>query len=329
MKRITPILLIFIASTCLAQPTGHQKLFLEVMDMGSTVHFKNRFDQSGFDQLKKIEYQGYELIDISSNATGFRFYPANGLIHKTLMTNDHHILIVKNNKDTMNIEILNAFNIYFLGISFQKGHFKFYVNDLLEHRWAINTLPFKYINHKNTYDITPPDWEIFRVSNAKVPYDYFISKQYARLNILVNPVAPQDDPNFRNPRRVNHLKKEVADYNFDGQKDYREHKLNDSTRWNYFIYTNMADGFVLDTLLSKLDFTTFDFEKKTFIGQKTTRVDPKNTQVDNYEFINGKFTLVRQMLCVHAFPNSERMDCSVYVLKNGEMVFKELIKGCE
>ena len=331
MKTIFQLLFLFTLSPCLAQPTGHQKLFLAFRDKGDTIHFeKSMGTAEDFTHYKTLTQPKYQLTDISANASGFSWYPPNEFIHKTLMTQNHRLRLVKNRKDTMTIEINNAFNVYFLCISFQKGHFRLYVNDGVQHKWLFNTLPYKRLNNgTDIYDITPPDWRLFEVNAGKIPQDYFISTQFRKLNILAKPVAPEDDPNFRNPRRVNNLRIELADYNFDGQQDYRERKMNDPNGWNYFLYTNPSTGFVLDTLLSQMDVTSFDPEKKQFVGQKTTRVNNTTTQRDNYTYINGQLTLVAQQICVHASLHSEKMDCTVYELKNGQMVFKQLIKGAE
>ena len=318
------------ALPCFAQPTGHQKIFLEITDNGDTLDFKSCFKKNEIGSKKLLEYKNYQLLDLSNNPTGFGFYSRAQFVHKTLMTDNHRIQIVKNKIDTMSIEIINAFNLYFLSVPFQKGNFRLYLNDGNLYKWNYNTLPYKRVHTESlVYDITPLDWSVFQVDNRKHEQDYFVSIQFHKQQLLVKPIIPEEDPNFRNPRRINNLKKEVADYNFDGQKDYREHKINDTTKWNYFIYKDSDSGFVLDTLLSSLDICYFDFEKKIFIGSKTTRINPVLTQTDNYEYIGGKPTLVRQMQCVHAFPNSEKMDCSYYVLQNGKMVFEKLINGCE
>jgi hypothetical protein len=330
MAIILKFILICLSIPCLAQPTGHSKIFLEITDNGDTLHFKNSFKKNEQGWKTSLTYKTYELKDISHNQTGFDFYPRAEYLHKTLMTDDHHIQIVKNKTDTMNVEILNAYNVYFLNISFQKGNFKLFVNDGNLHKWNYNTLPFKTINTEQiVLNITPTNWDVFQVDNRKQEVDYFISVQFARQQLLANPIIQEDDPNFRNARRISHPRKEVADYNFDGQQDYREHQMKDSTKWNYFIYKDSDTGYVLDSLLSSLDNCYFDFNKNSFVGSKTTRIDSLTTQADNYEYIAGKVTLVRQMQCSRAFPNSEKIDCSVYILENGKLVFKELIRGCE
>lgn len=330
MKYKLFLLFSFIAHGCFSQPTGHQKLFLEMSDHGDTIHFENRFNESTVDRHTFITYRGYQLRDASASATGFSYHQPRRYIHKTLMTRNHRLQLIKNNTDTMEIEILNAYNVYFLHISFHKGKFRMYVNDGIEHRWLNNTLPYKTVDgYPQVYDITPPDWNEFKVDDRKSIQDYFISNQFKKRGVLAMPVAPEDDPNFTNPRRVKHLKMEFADYNFDGHQDYRERKWKDSTQWNYFIYQPAAKGYVLDTLLSSLDLAYFDFDKKTFSGQKSTRTDLLNTQTDYYAFVNGQFKLIRQMFCTHAFPHSEKVDCSVYELIDDKMQFKNIIKGCE
>jgi hypothetical protein len=319
-----------LALPCFAQPTGHQKIFLEVTDGGDTLDFKSCFKTDDFERKTILKFKNYQLLDISNNQTGFQLYPERKFIYKKLMTDDHDIQIVKNNTDTMNIEIFNAFNAYFLSIPFQKGHYRLYVNDNKQYKWLLNTLPFKQLTgEQHTYNISPLNWDVFEVKGNKPLNEYFISVQFEKQKLLLEPVKPEDDPNFRNPRRIHNLKVEVADYNFDGQKDYREYRMNDTTKWNYFIYRDPKQGYVLDTLLSSLDNCYFDFEKKSLIGSKTSRINSTLTQMDSYQYIEGKITLVRQMQCVHAFPNSEKMDCSYYVLQNGKMVFEKLIKGAE
>jgi hypothetical protein len=330
IQKILQLILICLSVHCIAQPTGHSKIFLEITDNGDTLHFENSFKKKEQGWKTSLTYKTYELKDISHNQTGFEFYPRAEYLHKTLMTRDHHIQIVKNKTDTMSVEILNAYKVYFLNIPFQKGNFKLFVNDGNLHKWNYITLPFKTINTEQiVFDITPTNWDVFQVDNRKLEVDYFISVQFAKQKLLAKPIIPEDDPNFRNPRRIQNLIKEVADFNFDGQKDYREHKINDSTKWNYFIYKDSISGFALDTLLSSLDLCYFNFENKKFIGSKTTRIDSLSTQTNVYEYIDKVLTLVQQRLCVQAFPNSEKSDCFIRVLENGKWVDKEPILGAE
>ncbi len=281
------------ALPCLAQPTGHQKIFLEITDGADTLNFKSYFKLHKYGSKANLTYEKYQLLDVSKNPTGFEYYRDRGYIHKTMMTNNHEILIVKNKKDSMRIELFNAFNVYFLSIPFQKGSFRMIVNDGHENKWAVNTLPYKRLNNEQiVYDLTPTDWTPFRVSKGVVLPNYSVETQFRKQGLLAEPVLPENDPNFRNPRRINTLRVETADYNFDGQKDYREHKLNNPKEWNYFIYKDSISGFVLDSLMSNLNITKFDFEKKTFEVAKSRKINDEFVQIDNYEFVLGKAQLV-------------------------------------
>lgn len=293
MKLILLIIPFILALTCFAQPTGHQRIFFEILDQGDTIHFANNFRKGEFGSKQNLRYKNYQLIDISKDKTGFAFYRRDEFIHKTLMTDDHHIQIIRNGTDIMQIEILNAFKVYFLSIAFQKGSFRMVVNDGKENQWFVNTLPYKLMNtNSNVYNLTPKDWSAFEVISDKTEQDYFISQQFETQQLLAKPVIPEEDPNFRNPRRINTLRIETADYNFDGQKDYREHKLNKNKEWNYFIYKDSITGYVLDSLMSRLNITKFDFEKKTFEANKYGKSNKEFSQTDTYEFILRKATLV-------------------------------------
>ena len=290
MKLFLQIILFCLAMPCLAQPTGHAKVFLEITDHEETLDFKRCFNINKYGSKNRLIYDNYQLIDVSKNHTGFECYPNREYIHKTLMTDDHELVLVKNKKDTMRIQLFNAYNVYFLSIPFQEGDFRLYVNDGREHKWAVNTLPYKKLNNEQTvYNLTPIDWSAFQVSADKTPSDYFVETQFKIQGLLAQSVLPEDDPNFKNPRRINHLRLEVEDYNFDGKKDYREQKWKNNKEWNYFIYTDTTRGYVLDTALSKMNIVAFDFEKKNF---KVQNASSNNNRVDAYQFVNGQPTLI-------------------------------------
>lgn len=301
MKSVLQLLLLLFTLPCFAQPTGYQKIFLEITDQGDTLHFEHDFKKNEIGSKPNLSYKNYQLMDVSESKTGFAFYPNNGVIHKTLRTDNHELVLVKNKKDTMRIQLFNAFNMYFLRIPFQKGNYRMMVNDGSENQWYINTLPYQSMRtHASVYAITPNDWSAFEVTSDKTEQDYFISEQFEKQHLLATPVNPEDDPNFRNPRRINTLRIETGDYNFDGQKDYREHKLNNPKEWNYFLYKDSITGFVLDSLLSNLNITKFDFENKTVEVKKIDRRNEEFSQTDTYDFVLGKATLVSKKPSIDA-----------------------------
>jgi hypothetical protein len=295
MKIFLPFFLLISSWACIAQPTGHQKIFFVITDQGDTLHFEHQFRNMEFGSIPNLTYKNYQLSDISTNRTGFEFYPPDEYIHKTLMTHDHRIQIVRNSRDTMEIEILNAFNVYFLSIPFQIGKFRMIVNDGKDNQWYLNTLPYKLMTWNGTvYNITPKVWDDFAVDWTSSNRDYSISTIFKKQNLLAEPVLPEDDPNFLNPRRISTLRVEVGDYNFDGQKDYREHKWNNPKEWNYFIYTDSITGFVLDSFMSQIEITKFDLDKKTFDVLRSGTSKEESTQIDTYEFVNGKPSLINK-----------------------------------
>ena len=297
MKLLVQIILLLTALPCMGQPTGHQKLFLKITDNEDTLRFEQLFNDQKIGRNTSLSYKKYQLSDISDNNTGFSYYPGNGCIHKPLMTENHRIQIIRNRMDTMKIELFNAFNVYFLYIPFQKGTFRMYVNDGTENQWYVNTLPYYPIPpYAPVYDITPIDWSAFKVKKDKNEQEYFISLQFEKQHLLAKPVLPEDDPNFKNSRRIQTLRVETADYNFDGQNDYREHKLNIKKQWNYFIYTDSTAGYVLDSFMSQLDITVFDSITKTFQVRKNKKISDASSQSDTYEFIQGKPVIVKKNL---------------------------------
>lgn len=167
MKLILQTFLILIALPCFAQSTGHQKIFLEIADNGYTLDFKSCFKKNKQVQKTSLGFRSYQLFDISKNPTGFEFYSRDEYIHKTLMTDNHHIQIVKNKNDTMSIEIMRAFNVYFLSIPFQRGYFRLCVNDGNINKWSINSLPNKLMKTQSlVYNITPIDWKAIEVKTS-------------------------------------------------------------------------------------------------------------------------------------------------------------------
>lgn len=330
MKVIVYLYFLLTISNVAAQPTGHQKIYLEIIDNADTIHFENLFTKTNYQRVKEITYKGYKLIDVDDSGAGFSKSPMNDFFHKKLYTNDHRLQLISPKRDTMNIELMNAFKVYFLSISFQKGNFRIYINDDKEFRLNNSSLPLKKIaNVQIVYNITPTNWNLYLIDSSKKKSDYFISNEINNRQGDSKPIIPEDDPNFKNGGRLNYLPTEFADYNFDGFKDARKKKVSDTSRWDYFIYDSLSNTHVLDSLLSNLDVATFDFEKKTFFGYKTTQVSQLLTFMDYYEYIDKKLTLVRHVECLHAFVHSEKIDYSVYALVNGKMQFIKIIKGAE
>lgn len=129
---------------------------------------------------------------------------------------------------------------------------------------------------------------------------------------------------------VNQIK-EIGDYNFDGHQDYRTKQVYQTDLWDVYIFDTLKNKHVKDTFLSKLNYLTYDAEKKTLTGllQYYTDKSLLHFMSESYEWQNGKMTLIGYMACEHAFRFSERKDCAVYKLIDGQMIQVDFIHGAE
>jgi hypothetical protein len=329
VKLINSCFFLLLLNYSYSQPTGYQKLFIEIKDDNYVIDFKKSFKKSKIERFDKINNKNYQLIDLSYSGSGFSFYPKSNYIHKTLMTKNHHLLIIKNGIDTMSIELLNCFGVYFLSIPFQKGNYKMYINDDPEWKVDFTLIPKKEISTEQlVYNITPSYlWKRLEVSKGKDQFDYNL---FPILGFTSNSRAqiPEDNPGFKGDfsNKIDTIKN---DYNFDGLSDYRLKSKIDSSKWDYYIYDNQTGTFIKNTLLSSLDNKVFNFKDKTFVGYKKIKIDRLTVQTDFYQFINGYFVLSQRTICHQKQENSERIDCDYYNIVDGKEIYLKSIKGAE
>lgn len=331
MKLLLQIILFCLALPCFAQPTGHQKIFLEITDNGDTLHFENHFKNSfkkiGQRQNTLLAYQNFQLIDLSKCKTGFKFHSVNKFIHKTLTTGDHYIQIVKNNTDTMNIEIFNAFNVYFLNIPFQKGYFRLYVNDNKNFEWNYTFLPKVTIPAQQiVYNITPKNWNAIKVKQETIEENYFLINN---LNDSTIQLLKQNNTN-KLPILPLSEKIEPADYNCDEILDYRIKSSLDTTKWDYFIFDNNANTFKLDTFLSSMNGAMPNNMNPYFLFYKDIKINSLTNQTDVYKCWHGGYLLIKRTICSQPYHFAERIDCDFYEAnEKGELILIEHRQGAE
>ena len=123
-------------------------------------------------------------------------------------------------------------------------------------------------------------------------------------------------------------KKEFGDYNFDGYEDFRTKKNENDERWDFFIYNNKKQSFEIDTLLSKMSITDFDFENKVFVGQITKHINELDTYTEGYKTVNGRIILYSKSTCHREFRFAEKVDYTISELKDGKWV-ETFIHGAE
>lgn len=134
-------------------------------------------------------------------------------------------------------------------------------------------------------------------------------------------------PNIKALEPKPKTKKEFGDYNFDGYEDFRTKKNENDERWDFFIYNNKKQSFEIDTLLSKMTTTDFDFENKVFVGQITKHIN-EDTYTEGYKTVNGRIILYSKSICHREFRYAERVDCTISELKDGKWV-ETFIHGAE
>jgi hypothetical protein len=164
-----------------AQPTGREKIYLEITDMRDTLDFSKCFSRNESGSKRQLKINGYVLMDASETATGFQLYLGNKYIYLRQAWQNKRILIVKDRTDTMSIEIVQPRGVYFLHIPFQKGQYTLYIGKDKLHKWNYHTIPYKRVSSQEfVFDISPVHWSLLEVNKNKTDLDYSISKQLFR-----------------------------------------------------------------------------------------------------------------------------------------------------
>lgn len=138
----------------------------------------------------------------------------------------------------------------------------------------------------------------------------------------------QPIPNIKALEPKPKTKKEFGDYNFDGYEDFRTKKSENDERWDFFIFSSKRQSFELDTLLSKMTSTYFDFENKVFSGQITKQITELDTYSEGYKTVNGKIILYSISSCHRRYRFAEKVDCNISELKGGKWV-ETFVPGAE
>ena len=327
MKTLLQIILFFLAVLCFAQPTGHQKIFLEITDDGDTLNFKSCFKKGEIGRKTWLESRKYQLIDIGDNKPGFQLYPKSKFIHKTLITDDHYIQIVKNKTDTMNVEIYNTFNVYFLSIPFQKGYYRLYINDNKDFEWNYNLLPKVTMpSQLIVYNITPKNWKAIEVKQETKEELYFL------INNLNDTTIQLLKKSIKNKIPILPLSEKIeqADYNCDGMLDFRIKSSVDSIKWDYFIFDKNENIFKLDTFLSSTNGAMPNNQEPYFLYYKNIIIDSLTGQTDVYKCVYGGFVLIKRTICSQPYHYAERIDCDFYEAnEKGELILIEHRQGEE
>lgn len=173
------------------QPTGNEKLYLDIRDEigGEEILIGRSIPEDDFKGKNKIKAsfkdKNYVVIDQSiSGAIGFERYPNDSLPHKTLMTDDHQLCIIRNQQDTMTIWLRNVRGFCYLKISFLPGKFILRVDDAGNTLKPYELLPKIEVNGNSYVDnLTPKNWENYRyTSQANQQRSFNLLEEYKTIS---------------------------------------------------------------------------------------------------------------------------------------------------
>lgn len=313
----------------LAQPTGHQKLYLLITDQGKEIHFKEAFSKRKIERLNAIVYGAYQLTDISNQPSGFTLYAQVEYFHKTIYNKQHRLLITRNKLDSMVIEIDNLFDVSFLHVPFTKGKFKLLIGDRKNVKWDPGVSPLRSVKGEQiVYDISPSQWMLPDSFGKPVKPVQYLSVLKGQDFVHSFVVIPENDSAFRRMKHKRPIKTELGDFNLDGIQDYRVMVDSSQNKWDYFIYDSITHSHKKDSVMSSLNMI-YNQAKNTYQGYLSTRVNELTNQTDIYDLINGKMQWTGRSVCVQFHRYAERIDCSYYDVINGELILKSFIRGAE
>ncbi len=310
-----------------AQPTGHQKLYLQITDQGQVIHFEEKFNLRKIKPLFTVKCGHYQISDISDQLSGFANFSRSQYFHKSLYAKYHRLLIVKNKKDSMVVDIVNLFDVSFLHVPFKKGKFKLIVLDRKLYEWDLKVSPTRTIGVEQiVYDVTPVDWMLQDSSGKMMKYSHYLSFLEGSENKSNLPRLKAENPAPVLPKIPG--KVEYRDFNLDSLMDYRLLVDSDQNKWDYYIFNASTKYFEKDSLMSCLNMQ-YNRALNTGIGYISYRTDELTTQTDVYELRNGHLVWTSCSICVNAFRFSERIDCTFYDVIDGVLIFNKFIRGPE
>lgn len=94
------------------------------------------------------------------------------------------------------------------------------------------------------------------------------------------------------------------------------------------IYAQIQNCLFSDSVLLFTDYDSVDVRIDSLRGEGNI-VSRLAHQTDYYKKINGVMSVVKRNYCLQKSMNSERSDCWIYILKDGELVLCDYLQGAE
>jgi hypothetical protein len=156
MKYIILSILLVVFFISNAQPTGNEHFYINLIEIsGSDTTSIDKKWNIRKSRIKNLRIKNYTINDLINYSGGFHRYSIDKYYCQSIKGRIQKFQIVKNKRDTMNVNIHGARGSVFLNIQFQKGDFGI---NLQNENYSL--LPKKIVrtNGALASDITPSNW---------------------------------------------------------------------------------------------------------------------------------------------------------------------------
>jgi hypothetical protein len=284
-------LVVIFCSRALAQPTGNEKLVLDVYDIVNSdtlfisrkkpyipMHeetVKVKFEGKKLNMLKtsftqkEVHYKNYRLVDKSaSHNPGFRKMSYDSLL-STEITGDYKSLqIIRDKKDTMHLELLGLSGHKYLKVPFKTGDFKIVIDEKAVNKKCHELLPTVRVNNMYCQNISPYYLERHIIQKDTPEHVYNVLWQYMSLNLNDNNSTKTGKSIVRQTKRF-HVGSFVIDckllektHEYLSANDMSLKNVSNTIRYHTIdiqITDSVRNKLLFDTILPLLELTHFDF----------------------------------------------------------------------
>lgn len=202
------ILFLFNGLLSLAQPTGNEHLVFDVFDIVNSdtlfisrkipsipmreekvnVNFEGRklnMLKTSFTQ-KEVHFKNYQLIDNSnSHNPGFSKMSYDSLLSTEITRENKYLQVIRDKKDTMNLELVGLAGHQYLKVPFKIGSYKIIIDENAVNKKCHELLPNVSVNNMSYQNISPYYLEMHKVNKDKLESTYNVLWQYIKTNQAV------------------------------------------------------------------------------------------------------------------------------------------------
>lgn len=222
MKHFLYISFLYFTFNICSQPTGNEKLVVDLYDVINSdtlfisrktpfipVHkekVKVNFEGKKLKMLKtsftqkEVHFKNYQLIDNStSHNPGFSKMSYDSLLSTEINGENKFLQIIRDKKDTMNLELIGLAGHQYLKVPFKIGSYKIVIDEKAVNKKCHELLPNVSVNNMSYQNISPYYLEMHKINKDKLESTYNILWQYIKTN--------QADENNAVKTKIGDLKK--------------------------------------------------------------------------------------------------------------------------